>query len=137
MSACLFKLWYSKRNDNGVAFWSNLKLNLSAVDWSPALSLLFPPYKEKELRRQQAEILKHQVGIPNNFFCHLNVLVVLKAFSDFTRIWMCWCVWVYLCIYVWDISNVINYQMAFYLNSWLYLFIKPSAYWFLDIISVP
>lgn len=91
MNSCHFKLQCSKSNHKGVTFLKQREIkpvcrdflcNTDTIEmyWSPVLSLLFLPYQEKELRRQQAEILKHQVGIPNNFFFHLNVLVQLKAF---------------------------------------------------------
>lgn len=106
--------------------------NIDTIEmyWS-VLSLLFLPCQEKELRRQQAEILKHQVGIPNNF---LSLKCVSTAKSIFQTLLVYKCagvfVGVYLCIYVWNISNVINYQIAFYLYSWLFSLIKTSAYWF-------
>ena len=40
--------------------------------------LLLVAFKEKELRRQQSEILKHQVGIHSNLLCLLNIIVTAE-----------------------------------------------------------
>lgn len=49
------------------------RTKLKYIDPSIFFVVLFSFHKEKELCRQQAEILKHQVGIDYNFVCHLNL----------------------------------------------------------------
>ena len=113
--------------------WNELKFHQCVVifmmlaRWKPidflSFIVFFLAFKEKELRRQQAEILKHQVGIQHNLLIPLerNSYCWIKPFnSDVSKnLQACMCVWLsdYICASAYILIQVcVRVCLCLYIN---------------------